>query len=311
MGFIDMQTTEQPKVSIGLPVHNGEQFIHRRLNSILEQTFSNFELIISDNASTDSTPNICEEYLKKDKRIRYFRHEKKMRPMRNFKFVLEQAKYDYFVWVAVDDYWHPDFLAKNIKNLLSKKKLVCSISKIQEFSVDAKNLESVTKYSMTTKIIKKLRTKFMKIDMHTLSGSYEKKVRDYLKNSMCDIIYGVHRTANLRNGFVDREFNGNDWAIDLNILKFGDIQVIDEVLLYKYEEGLSSSGIINLTSNLSNLGIIAAIFPYYPLTFWCLKHLGIKIFLRNIDYFIWLNCAGGVSLILDLLRLLEQKISSK
>ena len=63
--------TSYPKVSIGLPVYNGERYIHKILDSVLAQTFQDFELVISDNASTDSTSIICEEYSKKDKRIRY------------------------------------------------------------------------------------------------------------------------------------------------------------------------------------------------------------------------------------------------
>ena len=64
------------KISIGLPVYNGENHIRKNLDSILAQTFKDFELIISDNASTDSTPAICKEYAKKDKRIRYIKQEK-------------------------------------------------------------------------------------------------------------------------------------------------------------------------------------------------------------------------------------------
>ena len=87
------QTIEtKPKVSIGMPVYNGEQFLHKRIDSLLAQTFQNCELIISDNASTDSTPSICNEYSKKDKRIRYFRQERNMGVIWNFNFVLDQAK---------------------------------------------------------------------------------------------------------------------------------------------------------------------------------------------------------------------------
>ena len=65
--------TTKVKVSIGLPVYNGERFIRNSIDSILSQTFTDFELIISDNASTDATKYICEEYAIKDKRIRYIR----------------------------------------------------------------------------------------------------------------------------------------------------------------------------------------------------------------------------------------------
>jgi len=68
----------RPKVTIGLPVYNGEKFIRKNLDSLLSQSYPYFELIISDNASTDSTSSICKEYEKKDKRIRYIRQKKNM-----------------------------------------------------------------------------------------------------------------------------------------------------------------------------------------------------------------------------------------
>ena len=68
-----MNTLKHPIVSIGLPVYNGEDFLKYALDSLLSQTFRDFELIISDNASTDNTPKICQEYVLRDKRIRYIK----------------------------------------------------------------------------------------------------------------------------------------------------------------------------------------------------------------------------------------------
>src|SRR5438132_4412320 len=119
-----IELTNKPKISIGLFVYNGEKFLRKRLDSLLCQTFTNFELIISDNASTDSTSAIYEEYAKKDKRIRYVRQEKNMGAMWNFIFVLQEAKCDYFAWAAVDDLMSPDFLEKNINILESNKNTV-------------------------------------------------------------------------------------------------------------------------------------------------------------------------------------------
>jgi len=72
------------KLSIGMPVYNGELFIERAIESILAQTFTDFELIISDNASTDSTQEICQNFSKKDDRIRIFKQEKNIGVHRNF-----------------------------------------------------------------------------------------------------------------------------------------------------------------------------------------------------------------------------------
>lgn len=105
-------------VSIGMPAYNvRSDFIRRALDSALSQTYSNFELIISDDASTDGTQNICKAYAKRDSRIRYIRHDNNIGPMRNFYFAFKQTQGEYFVWLADDDWWAPDFLEKLISAL--------------------------------------------------------------------------------------------------------------------------------------------------------------------------------------------------
>ncbi len=106
-----------PRVTIGLPVYNGGPFIRDALDSLLAQTFSDFELIISDNASTDKTEQICRDYAKKDKRIRYKRWSENRGGVSNFLFVLDEAIGEYFMWAPADDWWSANWLAENIKGL--------------------------------------------------------------------------------------------------------------------------------------------------------------------------------------------------
>ena len=108
------------KVSIGLPVYNGERFIRNALNSILSQTFTDFELIISDNASTDATKYICEEYAIKDKRIRYIRQPETVPVTDNFTKVLELARGDCFMWATHDDYYESDNYISALYNRINE-----------------------------------------------------------------------------------------------------------------------------------------------------------------------------------------------
>lgn len=94
-----------PKVSIGMPVYNGERFIREALDSLLAQTFADFELIISDNASTDATESICRSYAERDARVRYLRQRKNIGAIPNFQAVLNEARGEYFMWAAADDVW--------------------------------------------------------------------------------------------------------------------------------------------------------------------------------------------------------------
>lgn len=90
-------------VSVGLPVRNGGQALRRALDSILSQDYKNLEVIISDNFSTDDTNSIALEYLRRDPRIRYHRQDKFITALENFRFVLDQARGEYFIWAAHDD----------------------------------------------------------------------------------------------------------------------------------------------------------------------------------------------------------------
>ena len=100
-----------PLVSIGLPVRNGERYLAEALDSLLAQDYPNFELIISDNASTDGTQRICGEYVKRDDRITYHRLEQNVGAIRNFNQVFELAKGKYFMWAAFDDLRDPRFMS--------------------------------------------------------------------------------------------------------------------------------------------------------------------------------------------------------
>jgi glycosyltransferase involved in cell wall biosynthesis len=106
-----------PLVSIGLFVYNGERFIEETLRSILNHTFTDFELIISDNASTDRTGDIAQAYARRDSRIRYHRSEKNMGAGWNVRRVYELATGKYFKQAAVDDLLEPDFLRRCVEIL--------------------------------------------------------------------------------------------------------------------------------------------------------------------------------------------------
>ena len=109
--------TDRPRVSIGVPVYNGENFLAETLDSILAQTFTDFELIISDNASTDGTEAICRDYAARDRRIRYVRSASNVGAARNYNHVFELASGEYFKWNGHDDPLAPVFLERCVEVL--------------------------------------------------------------------------------------------------------------------------------------------------------------------------------------------------
>jgi len=117
-------STDSPKVSIGVPVYNGEAFLRRTLDCLLVQTFEDFEIIVSDNASTDGTEAICRDYVKRDSRIRYDRLPNNLGANRNFNRLVALSRGAYFKWAAADDYCRPEFLAAMVRVLDEKPDVV-------------------------------------------------------------------------------------------------------------------------------------------------------------------------------------------
>jgi glycosyltransferase involved in cell wall biosynthesis len=102
--------TTVPRLSIGLPVYNGEKFLAQSLDALLGQSYEDFELIISDNASTDSTADICHRYAKQDSRIRYVRQPRNIGCAPNHNFVIQQARGELFKTASHDDLYARDLL---------------------------------------------------------------------------------------------------------------------------------------------------------------------------------------------------------
>lgn len=114
----------RPRVSIGLPVYNGERFLDEAVASILGQTFTDLELIISDNASTDSTEEHCRDYQARDSRVRYFRSEQNRGSAWNHNRVLEFARGEYFKFANHDDVCHPDLIRRCVEALDARPEVV-------------------------------------------------------------------------------------------------------------------------------------------------------------------------------------------
>jgi len=117
------------RISVGLPVYNGEEFLAKAIDSILGQTYENFELIVSDNASTDATEQICREYAAKDRRIRYERQPRNQGAAWNHNHVFELARSEYFKWVSHDDFIDATFLQRCLEILDANPQVVWCHSK--------------------------------------------------------------------------------------------------------------------------------------------------------------------------------------
>jgi glycosyltransferase involved in cell wall biosynthesis len=176
---------KNPLVSIGLPVYNGEKFIRRALESLISQSYEHFEIIISDNASTDRTPEICREYMTRDKRIRYLRNPKNIGALSNFKRVLELAQGDYFMWAADDDFWLPDFIKTLLEELENHIEAGVAMSAVDRIWENGTALDSIRFTGRNNPNVKSF--------FQMLTGIISPKLIKYNF-----YIYGLYRTSLLK-----------------------------------------------------------------------------------------------------------------
>jgi glycosyltransferase involved in cell wall biosynthesis len=195
-------------ISIGMPVYNGESELEAAIKSLLSQTIGDFELIISDNCSTDSTQNICERYAELDDRIKYFRQETNLGAMKNFHFVLQEAKGRYFLWAAADDTRSNDFLELN--------------SRFLEKSPDYVASTSPTRFE---------NGEFCPVEMGDasldgeLEDRYIKFFRSWHSNGR---FYSLFRTAAIRTAFKEDFYLASDWAIVIALLEQGKCKRLED-----------------------------------------------------------------------------------
>lgn len=133
-----------PRVTIGVPIYNEEKYLRPALDSLLAQDYGDFELIISDNASTDATEAISQEYAARDPRIRYHRNPTNIGATENFNQALRLSSGgEYFMWAGGHDVWAPTYLSRCLEVLESDARIVQCNSAARNMSHDGKDLGPV------------------------------------------------------------------------------------------------------------------------------------------------------------------------
>lgn len=131
---------DNPTISVGVPVYNGEDYLPELMHSLLDQTFTDIEIVICDNASTDRTPQICAEFARRDPRVRYFRNERNIGPLNNYNRVFHLSRGKYFCWMAHDDFLDPTDLEKRLRVLEQNDDVVHCVSDVVYIGPDSRPL---------------------------------------------------------------------------------------------------------------------------------------------------------------------------
>ncbi len=217
--------TNLPLVSIGIPLYNSEKTLRYALDSLLSQTYSNIEFIISDNCSTDSTASICKEYQEVDKRIIFHQQKSNIGPTENFDFVLGQSTGEFFMWAAGDDYRSPNYVEVNLSYLLINSYCVASTSP---------NIHQDQEYETRNLVT------------YALEGARTMRFKSFfqLPGASHGIFYSLMRTKVIKScPYVSSKvFWGWDWTIILFLANFGSVHRSTEGLTIFGAGGVSRTG---------------------------------------------------------------------
>ena len=144
-----MVSASKPLVSIGMPLHNEERFINAALESLRAQDYPNFEIIVSDNASTDRTFEICQQLAATDPRIRLERAQENRGATANFQYVLDQARGTYFMWASGHDLWSPNLVTECVNSLECNHSACIAFATSSWIGVDDETLQKMSGWSDT------------------------------------------------------------------------------------------------------------------------------------------------------------------
>jgi glycosyltransferase involved in cell wall biosynthesis len=136
-------SNDAPLVSIGLPVYNGGSYVALSIASLLAQTYRHIELVISDNASTDGTQQVCEQFARQDTRVRYVRLPSNIGGVKNHTKVCELARGEFFMWASSDDLWQPTYVERCVEVLRADPAVVLAYSINAKIDEEGESLGSV------------------------------------------------------------------------------------------------------------------------------------------------------------------------
>ncbi len=226
-------TRTGPKLSLGIPVYNGVAYLAQLFECLRAQTFADFEAIISDNASTDGTEQICREVVAVDPRFRYQRNERNIGAAPNFNRVFEQAVGRYFKWTAYDDLLAPTYLERCIKVLDQDPSVSVCHAAIQVVNADREPLGYDPRLGRYVDVDG---TPALPREPAGLAASADpaRRFDDVLHGMrLCSEIFGVMRADLVRRTELHRSYYGSDKVLLAELALLGRIETVPDALFIK------------------------------------------------------------------------------
>jgi glycosyltransferase involved in cell wall biosynthesis len=204
-----------PRVSLSLPVRNGEEYLSQAIQSILDQTYADFELIITDNASTDATEDICREYASRDPRIRYVRSPRDQGAAANFNLGFSLSSGEYFKWCAHDDLISPTYIAECVEALDANRAVVLAYGDLTGIDENGDSTGYVEPHMPD-------------LDRPSPTGRFRRLLTRHV---LVAAIFGVYRRSALERTSLHKPYYSSDCALLAEIVLLGPVVRISNAIL--------------------------------------------------------------------------------
>jgi len=249
-------SARQPLISIGLPVYNGQNFVADAIKCTLAQTVSDFELIISDNNSSDDTVSICRGFAAADSRIRLHCNEQNLGVAPNYNRVFQLSCGRYFKWITHDDLFAPAFVECCIEALENDERAVLVFPRLG--FVDA-----------TGQLLRTQQTPDLSVVGSTATSRVKQLMRFEAESEeifWCQ--YGVMRRRTLEDTSLMGPYNGSDQVLLLELALKGNLKQVQQELFLRREHPAASTMRSGWTARERAAFVYAgdrrsAVFPYF------------------------------------------------
>jgi glycosyltransferase involved in cell wall biosynthesis len=215
----------KPRVSIGMPLYNREKYVGAAIDAHLKQTYEDFELIITDNASTDRSPEICRAYAAADPRVKYHRNSRNLGATGNYRRCFELSTGEYFRWTPSDDLVSPNLLQRAVEVLDTDPSIMVAYGR--------------------TILVDALGTRLSDFDerLHLMDDRPSQRWKGVQRNlRMGNLHYGLTRAAKLHRTGLLRNYSGGDFPLIAEMSLYGKFYEISDAFFYRrIHEGASSA----------------------------------------------------------------------
>ena len=206
-----------PTVGIGMPVYNGAKYIRLALESLMKQTFVDFQLTICDDGSTDGSLEICREFAK-DPRIQVVMNEHRLGGAKNFNRVFDLSRGEYFMWAAQDDLFHSTFIEKCLARLQASPKAVMALYEVALIDEEGKRINAASSVDTT--------------NIGTEGMDVVRRLHEVFRRTGWWALYGIIRPEVLRKTRLFRSEFAGDVILIAELLLHGEFAKVEEPLFY-------------------------------------------------------------------------------